>query len=205
MGTINNVSSPTVKATAAAPSYTEGDVCGLSQDLSGYLRTVATIAASQNIIGNVGGITKSVTVTPSVTATNAYGTNYVVGGLLTFANAYTSTGSGILQSVTVTINKVETNGFTFIPFNANPSNTTWTDAAVANINSADVAKIRNPIALSANSQLGTCTVASATGLGQAMAPTTTSLYGVLLANAALTNQFSSTNDVTVTVTVLQDA
>jgi len=162
------------------------------------------LPAGTNNLGNVGGKTVSVTVTPTVTASNAYGTNYVVGGLLTFANAFTSKGSGVIQSVTVTCKKVETSGFTFFPFNANPSNTTWTDAAVANINAADVSAMRNPIALSANSQLGTCTVLSAVGLGQATAPGSTSLYGVLIANGALTNQFGSTSDITVTVTVLQD-
>lgn len=161
--------------------------------------------ASSATIGNVGGKTVSVTVTPTVTASNSYGTNYVVGGLLTFANAFTSTGSGIIQSVVVTCKKVESQGFTFFPFHTNPSNTTWTDAAVANINAADVSAIRNPIALVGNSALGTCTVASATGLGQATSPGTTSLYGVLLTNASLTNQFGSTSDITVTVTILQDA
>lgn len=165
----------------------------------------AALPAGQNVIGNVGGKTVSVTVVPAVTASNSYGINYVVGGLLTFANAFTSTGTGILQGVTVTISKVETSGFTFIPFSANPSNTAWTDAAVAAINAADVAKVRAPVTLTQNSQLGTQTVAYATGLGQAMALGSTSLYGVLLANAALTNQFSSTSDVTVTVTILQDA
>lgn len=168
------------------------------------LATDVALPTGTNNLGNVGGKTVSITVTPTVTASNAYGVNYVVGGLLTFANAFTSKGSGILQSVTVTIAKVETNGFTFFPFNANPSNTTWTDAAVAAINAADVAKVRGPVYLSTNSQLGTHTVLSAVGLGQAMAPGATSLYGVLIASAALTNQFASTSDVTVTVTILQD-
>lgn len=192
--------------TVAVGSAIIGKV-GIDQTTPGTTNGVqvnAALPAGQNAIGNVGGKTVSVTVTPTVTATNAYGTNYVVGGLLTFANAFTSTGSGILQSVTVTIAKVETSGFTFFPFSANPSNSTWTDAAVANINSADVAKQRPPVALAQNSQLGTATVASATGIGEALSPGTTSLYGVLIANAALTNQFASTSDVTVTVTVLQD-
>ncbi len=197
-------------ATVAAPSYVEGTTDALSQNLTGALRVTSNTLGSGTAtgairvelpsngtgvvglnagaanIGNVGGKTVSVTVTPVVTVTNAYGTNYVVGGLLTFANAFTATGSGILQGVIVTIAKVETSGFTFFPFSANPSNTTWTDAAAANINAADIAKIRGPVSLTQNSQLGT------------------TLYGVLLANAALTNQFSATTDVTVTVKILQD-
>lgn len=164
----------------------------------------ANLVASQNDIGNVGGKTVAVTVTPIVTASNSYGTNYVVGGLLTFSNAFTSTGTGILQDVVVTISGVETSGFTFFPFSANPSNSTWTDAAIANINSADVTKVRGAVSLTGNSQLGTHTVAYAYGLGHALAPGSSTLYGILIANAALTNQFASISAVTVTVVILQD-
>lgn len=164
------------------------------------------LGPSQNGIGNVGGKTVSVCVTPTVTTSNSYGTNYVVGGLLTFAGAFTTTGSGILQGVVVTIHEVETSGFTFFPFHANPTATTWTDAAVAAINTADVAKVRNPVALGANSQLASSgfTVASAAGLGEALAPGTTSLYGVLIANATLTTQFAAATDVQVCIKVLDD-
>lgn len=165
---------------------------------------------------NVGGKTVSVCTGQNgvpaitVTASNAYGTNFVVGNnngagtALVFPNAFTATGSGILQDVVVTIKKVETSGFTFVPFNSNPSNTTWTDAAVANINAADVSAVREPVSLAANSQLGTHTVAYAAGLGQAMQPGITSLYGVLISNATLLNNFSSTSDVQVCVKVLDD-
>lgn len=169
-----------------------------------YTGGIITLGPSQNNIGNVGGKTVSVCVTPTVTTSNSYGTNYVVGGKLTFANAFTSTGSGILQGVIVTMGKVETNGFTFVPFNSDPSASTWTDAAVANINATDIPKQRNPVGLSANSQLGTTTVAGAVGIGEALAPGTTTLYGLLIANAALTNQFTSTTSVQVCIKILQD-
>jgi hypothetical protein len=149
--------------------------------------------------------TKETCVTPSVTATNAYGTNYVVGGLLTFPNALASPASGVvLETVSVTMKKVETSGFTFVPFNGNPSNSTWTDAAVAAINAGDVFIAKPPISLGAYSGLGTHTIASAAGIGQAMAPSSTTIYGILIANAALTNQFGSTSDVQVCIQVLQD-
>lgn len=185
----------TVISTLGSPLQAGGNVA---------VTSLPATPAGTNGIGNVGGKTVSVCVTPTVTTANSYGVNYVIGGKLTFANAFTSAGSGILQSVAVTIKKVETSGFTFVPFNADPSNSTWTDAAVAAINAADVAAVREPVNLTAYSGLGTHTVAYAAGLGQAMAPGTTSLYGVLIANAALTNQFTSTSDVQVCVKVLQD-
>jgi hypothetical protein len=176
-----------------------GNSCVTSTGASGI-----TLGPSQNGIGNVGGKTVDICVTPAVTASNAYGINYVVGGLLTFSNAFTSTGSGILQGVTVTVDKVQSQGFTFFPFNANPSNTTWTEAAVANINAADVPAQRTPVSLSGNNQLGTATVAGTAGIGEALAPGTSTLYGILVTNGALTNNFSTTSDVQVCVEILQD-
>ena len=200
-----NIGTVTTLPSIPAGSSVIGKV-GIDQTTPGTTNGVYvnTIAAGQNNIGNVGGKTIAVTVTPTVTSANAYGTNYVVGGLLTFANAFTSTGSGILQQVTVTCKKVETVAFTFVPFNSNPSNTTWTDAAAAAINAADVAAVRAPISLTNYSGLGTMTVISATGIGEAMSVGSTSLYGVLIVSGTLTNNFGSTSDITVTVTILQD-
>lgn len=172
----------------------------VSNTVQGWLKNIYNALIS----GITTNKTKAVSVTPPVTAANAYGINYVVGGLLTFPNAFTATGSGILQSVYVNMKKVETSGFTFIPFSANPVNSTFTDAAVCNINAADFDKVRGPISLGQSNAMGTHTIAAGIGLGEALSPGGTTLYGVLLANAALTNQFSSTGDVSVTVAVLQD-
>lgn len=166
---------------------------------------VGPLIAGSNVIGNVGGKTSSVTVTPTVSTANAYGVNFVVGGLLTFANAFTATLSGVIQSVVVNCKRVEAIGFTFVPFTANPSSTTWTNAAVAAINTADVAKAFAPIYLNPYSGLGTHTILSAAGLAESITSASTSLFGVLVSNAALTNNFTSTSDITVTVTLMQDA
>lgn len=173
---------------------------------TGDTTTGTVIANSQHNIGNVGGKTVSVTVIPPVTASNAYGTNYVVGGLLTFANAFTSTGSGIIQSVDVNIKKQETSGFTLFFFSQSPSNSIFTDAAVAAIAASDIPYVRAPVSLAGNIQLAASgfTNYSATGIAIAMSPGTTSLYGLLLANATLTTQFGTTSDVSVSVRVLQD-
>ena len=177
---------------ATPPAPTDGQQLSAQSDSAGNLRVTA-------------GNTVSVCVTPTVTASNAYGTNYVVGGVLTFANAFTAKGSGILQGVTADMKVVETYGFTFIPFIGNPGTpANLADAAVANIAAADKFLPRGPISLSPNSQLGTQTVNSAAGIGEALAPGTTSLYGVLIANAALTNNFATAADVQVCIKVLQD-
>lgn len=154
-------------------------------------------------LGNVGGRTVEVCVTPNVTTGNAYGTNFVIGGKLTFPSAFTATGTGILQSVTVTIKKLETSGFTFTPFKSDPSASTWTDAAIA---ADDVTKAKTAISLTASSVMGASgyTVAGADALGMAIATGGTSMYGILTANAALTTNFGSATDVQVCITILQD-
>lgn len=141
--------------------------------------------------------------TPTVTASNAYGTNYVVGGLLTFPYAFPPSGGGAIQSVFVQVKKVENMGFTFTPFVSNPSNTTWTDASASAINAADVAAVRGAISLAGSSVLGTHTTASAVQIGQTVNVGGTTLYGVLTTNGSLTNNFGSTSDLTVCVDVVQ--
>lgn len=144
-----------------------------------------------------------VCINPTVTITNSYGTNYVVGGLLTFPNAFKTPGSGILYGVTVNTVEVESQGWTFTPLNANPSHTTFTDAAAApTINSADYATPRGPASVSQNSVFGTSSATSA--FTEGLDPGTTSLLGILTTNAALTNQFAATTDLTVCVNILQD-
>jgi hypothetical protein len=186
--------------------------------ISGSVSITGPLPAGQNSIGNVGGKTVSVCTgqngVPAITVTtgNAYGANYVVGNnngvgtALYFPGAFTTTGTGLLQAVVVTMKDQETSGFTFVPFNANPTNTTWTDAAVAAINAADVTKVRAPVSLTSNIQLAATLFSEqyAYGLGLPMAPGTAALYGVLLANATLTNNFAGTGDVQVCVKVLDD-
>lgn len=149
------------------------------------------------------GLMKEVCVTPTVTASNAYGANYVVGGLLTFANALPATGGGQIQSVYVNTQNVETMGFTFTPFVSTPLATTWTDAAVANILAADRPLVRAPITLVGSSVLGTHTDASSVGVQEGINTGSTTLTGILTTNATLTNNFSATTDVRVCVDVVQ--
>lgn len=155
------------------------------------------------IPGVSAGQIKEICVTPTVTTANAYGANYVVGGLLTFPLALPPSGGGVLQSVYVDGQAVESMGFTFTPFAAQPTATTWTDAAVAAIAAADRPLARGSIAIVGSSALGAHTAAQATQIGQALNVGGTTLYGVLTANAALTNNFAAATDVKVCVDVVQ--
>ena len=155
------------------------------------------------IPGVSAGQIKETCVTPAVTTANAYGANYVQGGLLTFALALPPSGGGAIQAVYVMTNTVESMGWTFTPFSAQPNASTWTDASVAAITGADKKLARGAISVSGSSLLGTHTAASATSLGQAVNTGSTTLYGVLTSNAALTNNFTTSSDLTVCVDVVQ--
>jgi len=162
----------------------------------------ASPAEAQMASGAVPAPVKEVCVTPTVTASNAYGINYVVGGLLTFTGPFPSSGSGVIQSIYVNIKDVESSGFTFVPLTGSPTGGSYTDATVAAIPTADKFLPRGTIVLSASSALGTQTTLVATGLGQALNAGSPSFYGLLLANAALTNNFAGTADVQVCADVV---
>ena len=170
---------------------------------SAALAQTHTDTAGTIIPGVSAGQIKEVCVTPTVTTANAYGANYVVGGLLTFALALPPSGGGSIQSVYVQTNTVESNGFTFTPFSAQPSASTWTDAAVAAITGADKKLARGAISLAASSALGTYSTISSVGIGQVINAGATTLYGVLTSNGALSSNFTTTGDVTVCIDVLQ--
>jgi hypothetical protein len=169
-----------------------------------YPDQLPALSPGQAAIGAVGCKTVTVGLTPAVTTANAYGTNYVVGGLLNFQNAFTKTGSGILESISVNILRVETSGFTIAFFSSFPSITAWTDASVAAINARDVPLVLATVPLGTSSVLGTHTNLDAYGINLAIQTGTTNLYAVLTANAALTNNFVTINDVSISLTILQD-
>lgn len=161
------------------------------------------------------GAVKEVCVTPTVTPTNAYGTNFDVGGVLTFPNAFPPSGGGAIQAVYVDTAVVQSQGYTLTPMIGLPSSaSTFTDATLAAISGLyDKGLPRGAISLSGSSVLGTHTAFSATQLGQTInvgaAPTSTPpakgmpLIAVLTSNGALTNQFATSGDLTICVDVLQ--
>ncbi len=155
----------TLGATSGAAVVT--DAAGtIQQYLRGLIKQwiagTLVVGSGQAIIGNVGGKTTSVSVTPTLGGTT-YGTNYSVGGVLTFANAFSSTGSGILQSVSVNSKKINSNQLYFVPFASAPANAIADNAAAA-INVADFDKVRAPIALNNSSILAHTPTAQPMGL-----------------------------------------
>jgi hypothetical protein len=149
--------------------------------------------------------TTTVVVTPTVTA-SAYTAGQVVGGLLTFANAFRTANSGVIQSISITSKSVQASiGMKLYLFRADPTNTTWTDKTTPAINTADVANLVGGAAFNlavGDSGLGTVTLWSQSGIGMALNTGSTSLYAVLVTTGALTP--ASTSDIEVALSILQD-
>lgn len=163
-------------------------------------------AAGQNPIGNVGGINKRVCYNPTVT-NGTYAANVVMGGLDTAANLFTSTGTGVIQSVELDFTTAQTVAFKLYYFEANPSNSTWTDHSAAAINATDSLVVGGYVSLSnADSGLGSSnTVYSAIGLGIPYSPAGTNGYFVLVPTATTNSLGATTNGFNLCVTVLQNS
>ncbi len=145
--------------------------------------------------------------TPAVTAGNAYGTNFVVSGLLTFPNVLPPSGRGVLISASIQVKEAQTQGYTLTPLSAPTTATTWTDHTVAAIAAADALLPEGGIVFNGSSVLGTHTTAVVTGINQGLDmsanATPTSLSAILTTNGALSATYAGTPDPKVCVVVVQ--
>jgi hypothetical protein len=146
--------------------------------------------------------TASVQLNPTVN-TSAYVANNTVGGLLTFPGIAGPQQSGIVQSIHVNAKSVQTTGYKFYLFNSKPGTTTVTDRANTAINAADIPSYIGVYTLgAADTSLGTATINILDNIGKSFVASTPNLYGILTVNATPT--YTTTSDVFVTLTVLQD-
>lgn len=124
MGSLHNITAPVAKATAAAPTITEGDVAGLSQDLSGNLRVAATIgavsvssdatataAAPSYVEGTPNAISQNLTgdqrVIAKIAAAQTLATVTTVGTLTTITNPVSQAGYSFTNITTATTTTVK--------------------------------------------------------------------------------------------------
>lgn len=163
-------------------------------------------------IYSVGGFTKSITVAPTVTAA-AYSAGNLIGGKLTLAGATRNmtdgggTNTGVIQSLVLSDKANQKAAIDVVIFNADPTNTTFSDHAAVALNVADLPKVVGiiPILASDYSSLAAATNAVAcvrnVGLGFSI-PTGTSLWACLIARGTPT--YSSTSDLALTAILAQD-
>jgi hypothetical protein len=149
--------------------------------------------------------TKTISVTPVVTAAGAYTAGDALGGLLTFANAAEKgRGSGVVQTVILIDNDVEEDATELHLFNQ--TFTATADNAAFDPSDADLANYVGSINVSAGSYTAFTDNSVATvnnaGLAFELVSGGTSLFGQLVTRGTPT--YAATDDVTVKITVLQD-
>jgi len=157
----------------------------------------------------VGGMTREVCQTLTVTASSAYTANNEVGGLIALNPAFRSSAQGapdqggITQSIRLTSKSAQTATFKAYQFSGNPSASTWTDKTAPAITSADIQKVLPPLTLStADSSLGTMTVYGADAIARAHISAAQIDYWILTTTGTPT--FTATSDLQFCATYLLD-
>jgi hypothetical protein len=166
----------------------------------------ASTSTGGGLVGNVGGFT-AVSKKLLSTTVGTYAAGNSIGGLITFANAVRTPGTGIIESVHLFDLDHNAVAMDLLILDQAPSvtpadKTTW---AVTNI---DAQKVVGRIAIASGDWVTYNNVAFVTekGLGiavKASAAAGTNLYGVLLCNAS-TPAFTGITNVGVDLGILQD-
>lgn len=85
----------------------------------------------------------------TVSTSPAYSTNDNIGGKLTMTGLVGGTGQGLLQQVELVDQAAQNSAIDIYFFNADPSNTTFTDNGAMDIADADMAKIIGVVSIAA--------------------------------------------------------
>jgi hypothetical protein len=213
---------PVVAATAAttsklgglvfntsAPSLTNAQQVALQGDSTGNLlvNLKAPLPTGASVIGQVGGTTVQITVSPTVTVA-AYSSGQCVGGLLTFSGAARSGGPGssLAQSAVISDVSGQDANIDLIVFNANPTGSTFTDHATCTVANADLAKIAGTMTITDCHLLGS----TAPGMCQAqqqaipvaLGSGNTTAYGVMISRGTPT--YTASTNIKVVAGLLED-
>ena len=136
-------------------------------------------------------------VTPTVQAA-AYANGNVIGGLQTIATGLGPNGTATLTDVIIDLKSTQTQEIDVLIFNANPSNSTFTDKAALAVNTADAFKTFAPIQVTQYVSLGTPTAMFANAISTTIqADSSGNIYVLPVARGAIT--FASTSDVQITL------
>ena len=163
-----------------------------------------TPAAGEAHIGEVGGNTTLIAVTPTVTA-GLYTANDVVGGIQTIANAVRiSGGTGILQSVVVQDLAMQNAVLQIFLFSATPGTGTYTNDAEMDLDDADAGLCIGVIMVAATDYVSVKdnSIAIVRNIGLPIKLAATSLFAVIKTTGAPT--YASTSDLKLTFGILRD-
>jgi len=170
--------------------------------------SLSVVIASDQIAGlnNVGGYTKTIKITPTVSTSPAYTAGDAVGGKETLTAALrTSNGTVILESLVLLDRANQKQPMEVIIFDADPSAATITDNT-AFVYSTDDLKVVARISIAATDYvtLNSKAIANLRGLGVAIKgnDSSTSLYAALVTTGTPT--FAATTDIQLSFGFLQD-
>jgi hypothetical protein len=162
------------------------------------------IASDQAAVATTG--TGIVHKAPTVTVTaGAYTSGQVVGGLITITNAFrVSGGSGVIQSVNVTVKTSLTAPYDIFFFDSNPSNGTYTDNATFALNTTDAGFICGIVHCNDLVSGGTPQILQATNIAIPCSngSSNASLYAIIVIRGGQT--YASTSAVGLNVLIAQN-
>jgi hypothetical protein len=169
-----------------------------STDPTEYPPRSAVLMSADGTLVDIAIISQS----PTVSASPAYSAGDVVGSKLTFSNGVLSAGGkAMLQAATVNCKSAQTAALDLILFNDDPAASTFTDNAALSIAAADFDKIFTVVHITDWTNLGTPSFAQAKNEGFPYSSVAKTMYGVLVARAAMT--LGSTSDIKVTVRTIR--
>jgi hypothetical protein len=165
---------------------------------------IAATPAGENHVGEVGGNQITIQVPQTVTASSAYASGNAVGGLMTIASAArVSTGSGLLQSVTVNSKSTQSTQFDIFVFNANPSASTCVDKTAFSLAAADFDKVIGVVSVTTWFAAGTPSIGQAQNLALPFnVASGVNLYGCAVTRSTPT--FTATSDISLGYRILRN-
>lgn len=197
---------------SVAGQQTERILLARIADLLSGVATAATPgspAASSSgggLVGNVGGFTNVVKKLLPTTV-GAYSAGNCIGGLITFASAVRTPGTGIIESLNIFDLDHNAVALDLLLLDQAPS-TTPVDKTTWSVTNNDAQKIIGRIAIGSSDWVTYNNIGFATekGLGiayKASAAAGTNLYGILLCNGS-TPSFSGVSNIGLQLGILQD-
>ena len=163
-------------------------------------------AAGSALVGYVGTqVATTIALTPTISASPDYTALDVVGGIQTIALANSSTGRPVkVKSLVVKDKNGQSPPLTFIFFKATPSGGTYTDNSALVLGSGDMANVVGVVKVVAGdyyTPVAGATIAALGGVDQVMAVSATSLFALIIADAAI--NAASTSDFTIELGIEQ--
>jgi hypothetical protein len=199
---VTAVNTGAVVLAAGAAAIGSVSVTG-SVTVTGPLTDTQLRATAVPVSGNLGGKMAVIKDTTVVSTSPTYTSGDAVGAKRTLANALTSIGTGVLESITVLDRANQKATLEIFIFDADPTNATITDNA-AFVFSTDDLKVlaRIEVGPSDYVTINSKAVATIKGIGVALKAAGTSLYVVVVTTDTPT--YAATTDLQLIFGILQD-